>query len=332
MKIHEIMLATGLTKRTIHHYIRKGLLQPETERNGYYNFSEEDLGKLKLIQQLRALDLPVKDIYEILQSPEASLFLLANHKRKLHRKKALLNWQYEKISELENQMAFNPSISQFADFRPIPDSSFLFAEDTTPIDEIDAEIIAFHFWGNHMRDLDLTEYRKFLYNRIQQHIITYQNERMIAFRNYLCSLTPNEITGEYFFTKRNFYNEISSLGPDEYPSYTARMIAEIEKHLRNPVWVSTWKSYYKKYIYPATSYYDDSIISELFCELSPQYKVYQANTRKCCEYIFEYLESDAGAPLKHKLLTKLNGYIDIESDHHAILMGLYTFEPHKTIT
>ena len=53
MRLKEIIQKTGLNKRTIHFYIEEHFLTPKTDpSNGYYIFSEDDVERLKMLQQL----------------------------------------------------------------------------------------------------------------------------------------------------------------------------------------------------------------------------------------------------------------------------------------
>ena len=324
------MHETGLSKKSIHHYIQEGLLKPKADRNGYFDFSEDDLQRLILIRQLRDLDVPVKDIGQILSFPEAAISILAYHRRKLHRKKELLKWQYEKISSLEGQLVSIPPMSRLACIYENRQTFSFPPEDSLPINDVDAEIIACHFWGNQMQGIELTEYRKYLYGRLRQRILTHQTKEVLALRNYLCSLKPPEIASEYFLTKDQLYQELLSLSPDRYLEYSNRIISAIAENLNRPVWVSAWKKYYHCYLYPSSVYYDDETNIQLFSEIMPEYKISQENARACCGYVYEHLDSKDGAALKSSLAKTLDGYIDIDSNHHSLLLGLYAFKLRKS--
>ncbi len=64
MLIGEAAAKTGLTKKAIEYYAEQGLINPEISENGYRNFSEDDISKLRKISVLRNLGLSVADIKE----------------------------------------------------------------------------------------------------------------------------------------------------------------------------------------------------------------------------------------------------------------------------
>ena len=62
MTINEGETRTGLERATVRYYEKEGLLSPARGENGYRNYSESDLEKLRKIRLLRALDFSLEDI------------------------------------------------------------------------------------------------------------------------------------------------------------------------------------------------------------------------------------------------------------------------------
>lgn len=64
----------------------------------------------------------------------------------------------------------------------------------------------------------------------------------------------------------------------------------------------------------------DSELNTLVRELSPRFSAYYKNIHICCDRLYVWLTSEEdGVYVKELLLTSLNGYIDIEANHHAEL-------------
>ena len=58
---------TGITRQNIRYYERQGLLEPARDAgNAYRDYSDEDVRRLKLIKILRMLDMPLKEIGQVL--------------------------------------------------------------------------------------------------------------------------------------------------------------------------------------------------------------------------------------------------------------------------
>lgn len=64
MLISEAAAKTNLTKKAIEYYEEQGLICPEISENGYRNFSENDVAKLRKISVLRSLGLSAAEIKE----------------------------------------------------------------------------------------------------------------------------------------------------------------------------------------------------------------------------------------------------------------------------
>ena len=72
LKIKDFSELTGVSVRTLHYYDETGLLKPSfvDEQNGYRFYDEENLSKMQEILFYRELDFPLKEISEILSSPD----------------------------------------------------------------------------------------------------------------------------------------------------------------------------------------------------------------------------------------------------------------------
>ena len=68
MLINEVCKQCSLTKKAVEYYMGQGLISPAVQENGYRNFSDEDVERLKKISVLRSLGLSVADIQSILSS------------------------------------------------------------------------------------------------------------------------------------------------------------------------------------------------------------------------------------------------------------------------
>ena len=68
MKINEVEAAVGVTKKNIRFYEEEGLITPGREPgNGYRSYSQADVERLRRINLLRKLDVPLAEIREMLE-------------------------------------------------------------------------------------------------------------------------------------------------------------------------------------------------------------------------------------------------------------------------
>ena len=70
MFINEVCKLTGLTKKAISYYEKQKLIRPMKGDNGYREYTQEDVLLLKEISIYRKLDIPIKDIKEIIKSED----------------------------------------------------------------------------------------------------------------------------------------------------------------------------------------------------------------------------------------------------------------------
>ena len=67
MKIQELARASGLAAKTIRYYESIGVLPPPRRApNGYRDYSEHDVARVRLVAGIRALDLSLDEVEEIL--------------------------------------------------------------------------------------------------------------------------------------------------------------------------------------------------------------------------------------------------------------------------
>jgi len=69
MKIGEVAQRSGLTVKTIRFYCDEGLVHPISRSEGGYRlFGDEVFAELALIRTLKAMDIPLQDVRQILES------------------------------------------------------------------------------------------------------------------------------------------------------------------------------------------------------------------------------------------------------------------------
>ena len=70
MRINEVCSQIGTTKKAINWYENQGLIHVRTDENGYRNFSDADVSRIKEIHLLRLLGISSKDIKFILDGKD----------------------------------------------------------------------------------------------------------------------------------------------------------------------------------------------------------------------------------------------------------------------
>ena len=325
MRISDVVQRTGLTKKTIYYYIHEGLLSPARESgNGYLIFTEEDTAVLQAICKLRSINISVEDIRSILAFPDTANYYFVKQLKELSGKTTKLEWQKKCIQHILDSI--HPGSNREGFFAQL-DSFIIKGKDTNAenaIDATDARLIATYFWGTFMHDIDMTEYRRFLWDRLIHYIVMHQSPEMIGLRDFLYSLPPQE-TQTVFAQRSELIEQIASLTESDFKPFILRMITTITEQLNSALFVKSWKRHYTQFIHPSTCFYD-SPASEIMREFSPRFSSYQFNVNACCSGILNYIQTPEGSALREELTNKLNGYFDLNGHHSGEFAALFSFQ------
>lgn len=131
--VHEVSELTGVSIRALQHYDRIGLLKPSARSDaGYRLYGDADLARLQQILLFRELEFPLKEIRDIIDSPDF------DRSRALEQQIRLLELRREHIDNLIE-------LARGLRKREVSDVTFD-AFDTSKIDEYAAEAKA--TWGS----------------------------------------------------------------------------------------------------------------------------------------------------------------------------------------
>ena len=115
-KMKEVCALTGLTEKTVRHYIQQQLILPKTEAGLHYRsyrFSDKDIRLLKQIAILRSVDFSIDQIRQMLADPHASPHLVAEKEAALAEKIAALQESRHTLSQLT--VADQTNLAQITD-------------------------------------------------------------------------------------------------------------------------------------------------------------------------------------------------------------------------
>ena len=108
MKIKHVEELVGITRKNIRFYEEQGLLNPGRADNGYREYHEEDIQRLKQIKLLRKLSIPIEEIKKVFSGERSLEICLQRHLGELERQKNSLN-QMQAISQelIDRQVALD---------------------------------------------------------------------------------------------------------------------------------------------------------------------------------------------------------------------------------
>ena len=107
MKIKYVEELVGITRKNIRFYEEQGLLSPGRAENGYREYSDEDVQRLKQIKFLRKLAVPIEEIRRVLTGELDLAQCLRRHLDELDRQKADL----AEMQTIASGLLKDPSVS-----------------------------------------------------------------------------------------------------------------------------------------------------------------------------------------------------------------------------
>lgn len=107
--ISQIAKETGISVRTLQYYDEIGLLKPaRLSESGYRMYNESSLGTLQQILTLKELDFSLKEIQELLSSPQSSrISKFRKKKQQFFIERSILDRRIELLTRLEQEETFD---------------------------------------------------------------------------------------------------------------------------------------------------------------------------------------------------------------------------------
>lgn len=105
---------TGMSRQNIRYYERMGLLEPaRDDSNDYRDYSGEDIRRLKLIRMLRMLDMPLKEIQDVINE-NVSLKEAVEHQREiLQTRQKQLSAAIEVCTSISREKTDRPDVDSY---------------------------------------------------------------------------------------------------------------------------------------------------------------------------------------------------------------------------
>jgi len=105
MQINELEKMTGVSAKTIRYYEEIALLPPPNRKpNGYRDYSESDIERLKLVSGARRLDFSLAEIKEILDLRDRDIAPCGVLLELLERKANEINQRIAELKEMQDDL------------------------------------------------------------------------------------------------------------------------------------------------------------------------------------------------------------------------------------
>lgn len=284
------MKITGLTKKAIHFYIDKNLITPEKDReNGYYNFSEESLHRLKLICLFRSTGFSIETIQEIFNYPTMTNYFFHRQVNLLKVKIIENQRQLENLCSIIESMPPNATptyiCENYSMERLIDEPTNNYIETLFPCS--DARMIAILILAPFL-DIHVDEYRKFLWDRISSELQLQFKDNLVYLKRIIYSQSAYEISTTTAASYKLFMNLTNANSLIEFEDFLIKKCNEL---INNSSLLSQWNSLYFPILLPLQSFYRS--VSKLMSEYSPRYKSCNNKLNKLIPQVITRIKEDS---------------------------------------
>ncbi len=317
MRIKELAERSGVTKRNIHFYVKEGLLAPDADgENGYYDFNEEDLGRLRLIRRLREADLSLPTIRSILRTPAATEYYL-------RMRLARIETERERLLRVEGHLT---AVLSDLPIEPTAEEIHRAVVETPQPEEAgrrpyDGALVNHFLFRQFMRKIPSTEYRDFLWDKINRMTDAREkNADYVALYDFL-ALSDHARIDNLYARQSNHYDRVAQMDERAVAAYAETMRESLSRFCEAPLLIRQWQWDMKHYYRPMMNIYTGEI-GRIAEEMCPLFKEYKTRSGRACEMTYAWLVSSAGEALLERLTACLGEDVSHIHDNHAALEAI----------
>lgn len=319
MRISEFSKQTGLSKKTIHFYIEKGLLNPSKEENDYYSFSKKDLEDCKQVQLLRNLGIPIAKIKQFKEYPGSVNYFLYTTVRQLKKEITEKQVQIENIFKILQKLPPNatpdllsPAFLDTLSYHP----EHPMIETLYPLNS--SYLIACFLFAPYVNVTPNT-YRRYLWERISEELSNQLQDSVSILESIMYNLDIHVMSR----ASAQVYRLVHQTAEDHlFQKLQQHLIARCHELLENEEFQSKWKILYHPVLRPLLKFYQSSS-SLLFEEYNIEFKEYLNNLEKIIQSAIEKMQE--GGFLK-KFDENTQDFFKIEDSLYSDFFILFTFK------
>lgn len=279
MLINEVCKKCMMTKKAVEYYIEQGLIAPSVRENGYRDFSDTDVARLKKISILRGLGLSAADIQGVLSGQDTSLNDIS-HQRLLE------------ISVLQEKQKLMQELVKTQDWDNVQERLMLLRKKQSVLERLRSAFPG--YYGNFI----CQHFAPYLGEPVQTKEQQEAFDTIIAFLDRISFEIPDDLREYYNEITIDFDNEVC----ERISSNVKGALHDIEKFLdANREAVECYMAYTQTEDYKmtqgyrlkellrqfnSTSGYNDIFISAM-CRLSESYREYYTALRKADEQLLQ---------------------------------------------
>ena len=300
MKIQEFCKYCNTTKKTIHFYIKEGIIAPsQNEENGYYEFNQGDLDRMKLIQLFRSFDFSIQEIKECFTYPTLTNFFLHRHARSLKSeiqdKLDMLSMIYQYIEQIPPN-AIPQHLTECLSPKIDKKNTDAFIQSLFP--EIDARMIAIILLAPFLQG-EVNDYQHFLWDKISNELHSQLGESLPLYQRLIYHLSAKQIIESTSFS---YYKYFQILNSENLETEVDHLLHQCNLLLSDERLIRIWKQLYIPLMKPTLKLFKSSWM-RLIKEYNPNFTI-------CMEKLSWLLKITANRLIDspcHKQLNKVLG-------------------------
>ena len=321
MRIQQLSEQTGISKRNIHFYIKEELLHPKTDLvNGYYDFSEEDLQQLLLIKYFRNTGLSISNIKSLIENPASAEYYLRMHIGRLEQELHALSANKDTLLSILERLPIRPDFLDLY-IHTKEECALDHAISTTPL--YDGKLVNHFLWRTFWQQENLSEYQQYLWDKMNRLTDSREkNEHYTKIYDYLCQQDQKIFNAFYEEGNAHFYH-IASFSSETLSLHVEELKTAITEFIHTPAAIKQWKEHYYQFQLPLMHIFTGEI-GKLAYEMSPFFAAYECNSIEACQIVYDWLLSEDGSELYQKVITSLDGYVDLTNFYHTELEFMNT--------
>ena len=315
MQINDICRKYNLSRKTVHFYIKSGLVHPHKSENNYYCFNEQNMEEMDLVLRLRQAGMSIQHIRNVLSYPTCANFFL--YKQHVSLKKDMCRILNEK-KNLEVLIENIPPNGTYEDIMHIPSSAMKIKE--ISFDEIDAQLTArmtaiFLFTPFMHQKVD--DYRQFLWQKIVKITETQLHSSLYDISSHLSQLSTEQVYALSTSLVKLFV-QVENGNEDEMIVYLKQCVNEFCQNLEMQ---EIWKEKYNSFIVPARHVYDECH-KTLIKEYTQSYSICMEHMKHMIDRVIASLENEE----KDKLMQVTENKFDLSNGYYNDLFILFCME------
>ena len=320
MKLDEFAKRTGLSKRTIHFDIDKKLLKPTKCENNYYDFSPDDVEKLKTIILLRKAGMPIEYINELSQYPAWLNYYLSKTVKRL---KAEIE---NKQAQIENALLLLDTIAPHATPADL-DISLIEKmtgepkkESISDLYDVNDDFMVATFLLVQYIDSEKNFYKRYIWNKISIELRHYLGNMMDFLLDVIYTrdidLMTEDVTCMTLYWRDLVENEKHGLCVEH-------LVKALQKLSDDEELLQKWTVLYKPFIKPLISFYREKA-DEMINAYNPNY---QDHLDKMRQVIKNRHRKICDKPTFDEMKIKLTGIFDFDTENvYSDYFILYLFD------